>query len=449
VWVRLLGAVDVSVDGAVRPVHGLRRRAVLATLALRQGEVVSSDQLMDVVWGQAAPVTALNTLQSHVSHLRRVMGSKAAILARPPGYAIGPGAEPTDVQAAEELIRRGMQSADHAQRARDLHTALALWRGPSLADIAGLPWLEEQAARLDHLRQQASQAWLETRLNLGEHLQVVPDLEQLARDRPFDEPIHHLLMLALYRCGRQTDALDTYQRLQRSLDAELGIRPGQPLRDLEVAILRQDPALHRPGPAAARTATPAPPVPMQLPPPTQAFAGRGTELADLDALLPRAAEPGPTAVVITAVSGTAGIGKTTLAMYWAHRVADRFPDGQLYVNLRGFDPAGTLVDPADAVRGFLHALGVPADRIPAGLDERTALYRSVLAGRRVLVVLDNARDAAQVRPLLPSTAGCLALVTSRNRLSPLIAVEGAHPITLDLLPTPDATRLTCGRCWRS
>src|SRR5262249_37565440 len=206
VRVRLLGPVDGMVDGGPRPVHGVRRRAVLATLALHDGETVSTGRLVDAVWGQAAPPTALNTLQSHVSHLRKVLGSKAAILARPPGYVLNLGDDGTDVQLAERLLRQGMQSADPGRGARDLREALALWRGSPLADVTGSVWLEGQAGRLDLLREQIQRVLSEASLAAGEHTQLVPDLEQMVADHPLDEQIHAQLMVALYRSGRQADA---------------------------------------------------------------------------------------------------------------------------------------------------------------------------------------------------------------------------------------------------
>jgi hypothetical protein len=249
----------------------------------------------------------VNTVQSHVSHLRRVLG-RAAIVARPPGYALDLGGEGTDVEAAERLIRHATASADHGHRARQLGAALALWRGRPLADVAGLPWLDEQAERLDGLWLRASRTLIETRLALGEHGALVPELQQLSRDHQLDEEIHGQLMLALYRAGRQSDALATYRRLRHTLGADLGIDPSQPLRDLEAAILRQDPALDLPAPIRPSPAATAP-VPAQLPPAVPAFIGRQPELAALDAA--QAADCGqPTAVVISAVSGTAGVGKT-------------------------------------------------------------------------------------------------------------------------------------------
>jgi DNA-binding SARP family transcriptional activator len=250
VRVRLLGPVDVMVDGEPRPVRGLRRKAVLATLALHGDQPVSAGRLVDVVWGETAPPTALNTLQSHVSHLRNVLGSKTAILARPPGYVLDLGDDGTDVQLAERLLRQGTRSADPGHGVRHLREALALWRGSPLADVAGLAWLEEQAVRLDLLWEQIRRALAEARLAAGEHAQLVPELEQMVADHPLDEQIRAQLMLALYRSGRQADALAAYQRLRRTLAGELGIDPSQALRDLETAILRQDSSLDVPAPGA-------------------------------------------------------------------------------------------------------------------------------------------------------------------------------------------------------
>jgi DNA-binding SARP family transcriptional activator/Tfp pilus assembly protein PilF len=482
VQVRLLGPVDVISGGQPRPVHGRRRKAVLAALALHPGQVVSTGLLAEIVWAEAAPATPVNTLQSHISYLRGVLGDRAAIVARPPGYLLDLGPEGTDAQVAERLLREGSRHSDPARGARLLQTALDLWRGQPLADITGLPWLEEQAGRLSELAVSLKRARADARLAAGEHLSLAPDLERLAAENPLDEQVAAQLMLALYRCGRQADALAAYQRLYQELDAELGISPGPALRDLEAAVLRQDPDLDPPavaagatgaaggsGPAGAGPGRLAVPTPAQLPPAVPAFAGRDGELARLDAILlaggagPGPARPDPAgpagsrlpgsrsrpgrpaAMAIAAVSGTAGVGKTTLALHWAHGAAGQFPGGQLYVNLRGFDPGGEALEPGEALRGFLAALGIPATRIPAELAAQSALFRSLLAGQPVLVVLDNARDVEQVRPLLPGSAGCAAIVTSRNHLTGLIAGEGAIPVALDLLPAPEARDLLVRR----
>ncbi len=459
--VRLLGPVDVVVEGGPRPVHGLRRKAVLATLALHYGEIVSTGRLVDVVWGRTAPCTALNTLQSHVSHLRNVLGSKTAILARPPGYLLNPGEDDTDIRQAERLLRQGSQAADPAEGIARLAAALALWRGQPLADIDGSAWLEEQAGRLDLLQVQVKRALTEARLAAGEHGQLVPELEKMLADNPLDEQVCAQLMMALYRSGRQADALAVYHRLRDTLGEELGLDPSQALRDLETAILRQDSSLDAPpapvslrqarppaGPAGMTVAgAPATPVPAQLPPAVPAFAGRCAELASLDEILPSPADgpAAPASVVIAAVSGTAGVGKTALAVHWAHRVSPRFPDGLLYVNLRGFDPCCPPLEPGEVLRGFAETFGVPVTRIPEGVDAQAGLYRSLLAGKRVLVLLDNARDVEQVRPLLPGSPGCLAIVTSRSQLTGLVAAEGAIPLNLGLLTVPGARDLLTRR----
>ncbi|MEV4513814.1 BTAD domain-containing putative transcriptional regulator [Dactylosporangium sp. NPDC049525] len=378
--VRLLGPVDVTRDGALREVPGLRRKAVLATLAVGRGAVVSTDRLIGTVWGEDPPATAVNTLQRHVSYLRQVLGGRDTIVARPPGYLLALDDDATDVTVAERLIRQGTEAAEPAERVRCLRAALALWRGRALADVAGLAQLDVEAERLEVLRLHAQSALVETRFQLGEHAQLVPDLERLARDHPLDEGLHAHLMTALYRSGRPADALAAYQRLRQALAGDLGLDPGQGIRDLEAAILRGDPGT----PHAAV-------VPAQLPLAVRGFAGHADSLVRLDALVQGAVAARST--VVCAVSGPPGVGKTSLAVHWAHRVADRYPDGQLYVNLRGFDHRGAVTDPAEALRGFLHAFRVPSDQVPAGLDERAGRFRSSLAGKRVLIILDSARDA--------------------------------------------------------
>jgi DNA-binding SARP family transcriptional activator len=254
--VRILGPVDMVVDGRPRPVHGLRRKAVLSVLALHHGEMVSIDRIIDIAWSDTVVATTANTVQSQISHLRQRSGSKATIRAHPPGYVLDLGDDGTDVEVAERLVDEGRHTTDPTLAAGILRTALALWRGPSLADVTGLVWLDEQAERLDHLRWLAEQALIENRLLLGEHAELVPDLERLCREHPFDEPLHGQLMLALYRTGQQADALRTYQRMRNTLSEDLGIEPSPALRDLEAAILRQEPTL-------VTSAVPAAPIPVR------------------------------------------------------------------------------------------------------------------------------------------------------------------------------------------
>jgi DNA-binding SARP family transcriptional activator len=437
--VGLLGPIEVAVDGLVRPVPGLRRKAVLAMLGLHSGQVVSSDRLIDVVWEQDAPITAPNTLQRQISYLRDLLGAKDTIVARAPGYLLDLGDEATDVLTAERLIRAGKEATDPIRAVEHLRAALALWRGRPLTDVTRLRWFGEEAERLDNMEHEAMQALAEARLELGEHQPLIPELERLIADRPLDEGLHRLLMIALYRSGRQAASLERLQQLKRILAEDLGIDPSPPLRELETAILRQDPVLDIPARVASVATAP---VPAQLPLATRGFAPRARELARLDAML--ADSGGVDSMMVTVVSGTAGAGKTSLAVHWAHQVRRSFPDGQLYIDLRGFD-GSAMVEPADVLRRFLDAYGVPVHRIPAGLDELAALYRSVLADRRVLVVLDNARHVEQVRPLLPGSPGCAVVLTSRNQLTELVAFEGAQSITLSLLTDDEARDLLTRR----
>lgn len=447
VQIRLLGPVDVTVAGTARQVSGSRRKAVLATLALSPRRIVSTDHLIEVVWGDRAPATAVNSLQSHLSYLRRVLGGRSTIVARSPGYVLELPAEATDVEVAERLLREGRETPDPTRRATCLRSAVALWRDRPLVDVDTTPWLHDHADRLAQLEHEAVRGLIDARLALGEHARLVPELEQLTQQHPLDEQVHAQLILSYYRAGRQGDALATCRRLRRTLGDELAIDCSPAVRDLEAAVLRQDPAIDLPEPQVS-VRPPAAATPAQLPPALATFAGREAELGRMDDLLPEeelTSGPG----VISVLSGTAGVGKTTLALHWAHRVAARFPDGQLYVNLLGFDPAQRVIKPTDAVRGLLTGLGVPADRIPLDAEARTGLYRSMLAGKRVLVVLDNAHDAEQVRPLLPASSGCLVLVTSRNQLAPLVAAEGAHPIVVGLPAPTEARTLLAGRLGES
>jgi tetratricopeptide (TPR) repeat protein len=338
--------------------------------------------------------------------------------------------------AAHDAARQG----DWQQASRHADAALCLWRGEPLEDV-DLPVLATEAGRLAELRLQAQELWAEAGLNLGRDAELLPELRQLAAASPLRERLHGLLILALYRSGRRADALAAYQAARGLLVDELGSEPGPELQALHRQVLTDDPALTAPAPAtgglmdlsATREA------PRQLPAAVGGFTGRAAELTALTQLAGPAGASAQ-AMVISAIGGTAGVGKTALAIRWAHQVAGQFPDGQLYVNLRGYDPAQPM-SPAEALAGFLAALGVPGPQIPPDLDGRTAAYRSALAGRRALIVLDNARDTEQVRSLLPGESGCLVLVTSRDALAGLVARDGARRVLLDVLSPGDAVAL--------
>jgi DNA-binding SARP family transcriptional activator/tetratricopeptide (TPR) repeat protein len=440
-------------EGVLRPVGSRSLRTLLAVLGLRAGEAVNVDQLMDALWAGRPPATGVNTLQRHLSALRAELPAGVTLAVQAPGYRLGAAAsgEVTDVQAAERLIKQARSAARPVDRAAALRRALDLWRGEPLADVAPSEYVAGHAARLAMMWTRARADLVRARLELGDSADVVPDLTDLTTAEPYDEDLHGLLMMALYRSGRQAEALAVSRRLRETLADQLGIDPGEAIQSLETRILRQDPRLLGGAPggpleSAIAARLPETPVPAQLPASVAGFTGRRRELAELDAPLDFD-EPGR-AVVISAVSGTAGIGKTALAVEWAHRAAGRFPDGQLYANLRGFDPQRPPVEPGAVLRGFLEGLGVATARIPDDLDAQSALLRSLLASRRVLLLLDNARDAEQVRPLLPGSSRCLAIVTSRNRLSSLAALEGARLVPLDLLSEAEARELLARRLGR-
>jgi len=450
--IRLLGPVEVLAAGRVLPVGPPQRRTVLGVLAADAGRLVRMDTLVDRVWDQSPPAQPHPALYAHITGIRRVLAqANAADGTEPPaglvhqagGYLLRVEAGQVDWHRFGRLTAAARpRDCPDPDRARLLGQALGLWRGPALGDLPG-EWAARMRESWGRDRLDAAVDWAQACLRLGRHTQVIGPLRALVAEHPVAERPVAALMRALAAAGRTAEALDCFAALRGRLDEHLGVRPGPELTSLNETILHAGTA-PTPAPAPARRAGP-PVVPAQLPADVYGFAGRAEHLVRLDAVLAGVAAEAPTAVVISAVSGTAGVGKTALAVHWAHRVAHRFPDGQLYVNLRGFDPGGQVVAPAEAVRGFLDAFEVPPERIPASLDAQAGLYRSLLAGRRVLVVLDNARDAEQARPLLPGTPTALVLVTSRNQLTPLVAADGAHPLTLDLLTHQEAMDLLARR----
>jgi DNA-binding SARP family transcriptional activator len=437
---------------------------VLAVLLLNVGQLVSVDDLARMLWGQERPAAARVTVQNYVKRLRKALGDadRSRISTHASGYSISVATSELDVSQFEMLaaaacvaIRDGSWERASQQAAE----ALSLWRGEPLADVGCDLLSAREVPRLAELRLQAQEAQLDAALHLGGHAEAVPELRRLSDAHPLRERLHMLLMLALYRSGRQGEALTAYQDARRVVIEELGTEPGRQLRDLHQQILTDAPDLGAPRPAAAKPAPavltagepasgaqpPARTTPRQLPVASAHLTGRTAELAALDAMLEGIDGQPPGSAAIVAIGGTAGVGKTTLAVHWSHRVAGHFGDGQLYVNLQGFTPSGSPVEPGEAIRGFLAALDVPTDRIPEDMAAQAALYRSLLADRKVLVVLDNARDEGQVRPLLPASPGCLALVTSRNLLTGLAAAEGAQLISLDVLSRAEACQFLAGR----
>jgi DNA-binding SARP family transcriptional activator len=446
----LLGPLMVRRDGVAVIVPPGKQRALLAMLLLNVGKVVRLDELTETLWSAGPPPSGPVAAQNYVMRLRKALGDagRERIITQPHGYLIRVDSGELDVSRFAALLvaaRAAARDGAWDQAATSAQGALGLWRGEPLADVDSEVLAAREVPRLAELRLQALQVRIDADLHLGRHTEVIAELRQLAGTHPLRERVHGLLMLALYRDGRQAEALAAYADARRLLVEELGVEPGTGLRELHQQVLTADPALELPTPERSTVGGREPTVPRQLPATVRHFTGRTRQLAELTDLLNRADEDSPGVVVISAIGGTAGVGKTALAVHWAHQVAERFPDGQLYANLRGYDPSGVPAAPADVARRFLNALGIPDGRIPPDPESWESLYRSSLAGKRMLIVLDNARDAAQVRPLLPGGPGCLVLVTSRNQLAGLVAAEGAHLLTVDLLSQPDARALVARR----
>jgi DNA-binding SARP family transcriptional activator len=454
----LLGPLMLRCDGVPVPTPPGKQQVVLAALLLRAGRVVSARELTELLWESAPPPSAQVTLRNYMRRLRHALGDadRSRISTQPGGYLMRVEAGELDVFRFEAQIKSAQAALRDRmwdQASARASEALSLWRGEPLADAGCEALAQRDAPWLAELHMQALEARIEAQLHLGDHAAVIAQVKSLTAEQPLREHLHGLLMRALYLSGRQSEALLAYQQARERLIDELGTEPGVELRELHQRILNADPALSAAesarvapggpgsgnGPAQGRGS------PRNLPGSVYQFTGRRKELAALTGRLAQADTSRPSAALIWVIGGMAGIGKTALAVHWAHQVAERFPDGQLFVNLRGFDPMGTPVSPTDALSDLLDALGLPAEGIPPGLDARAGLYRSLLWARRVLVVLDNARDAAQVRPLLPGGPRCGVVITSRGPLAGLAAAEGARLLTLDLLPEAEARELLVRR----
>lgn len=466
--VRLLGPVELSDgEGATVPIAAPKRRAVLAVLALELNRAVPVERLLDLIWDGAPPPRARTALQGHVSALRRLLAETGAgagpgagpglvLVTRDPGYALLGADSDVDLHAFRDLCELAAGTDDDQAAADLLGRALDLWQGPPLADLSSSALRHGVAAQLAGSRISALEAWAERKLRLSRGQEAVTALEEAVREDPFREPLVRLLVLGLYQADRQSDAIELFHRTRELLSTELGLDPGAPLRAAYETVLRAEPATAAgravgsfdavggvllgppplpPGP---------PPAPAQLPSEGAGFVGRTTEIGALESVC---GVGGPADPGLALVVGPAGVGKTSLALRWAHRSAPGFPDGQLFADLRGFS-AAPQVTTASVLTGFLHALGTREADIPSGLDQRVALYRSLLAERRVLVVLDNVRAVSDVLPLLPSGAGCAAVVTSRNLLGGLVARQGATVLRVEALPPDESRDLLAGTVGR-
>ena len=436
----LLGPVQVHGDDGPVEIRGALRRTLLAALLLQRGSAISADRLGDLVWGGRPPASVTTSLYNQIMRLRQALGDDGELIrAVSPGYLIH--VAPTDLDLTEFTdlcadARLAAAESDWSACSTLFTTALALWRGEMLADV---PALHDHAAIHQYTEDRllALQGRIEADLNLARHDELIGELKTLVATHPLREAFHAQLMLALYRAGRQADALNIYRDLRHITITELAIEPGTAIQTLHKDILNADPALtpRRPNPDTPVALAAAPPpraAPEQLPADTSASSAQAAELIALAESAVDGADTG--LVVISAHHETGSVGKTALAVHAAHRLRERYPDGQLFIDLLGHSPDLAPVSPEDALDHLLRSLDVPAHAIPVDLDERAALYRSRLAGTRTLVLLDAAANTAQVQPLLPGTPGCLVLITSRNRM---MGLDDAHFFALDSASTED------------
>ncbi|GAA3056669.1 BTAD domain-containing putative transcriptional regulator [Pseudonocardia yunnanensis] len=440
----LLGPVRAWRGGSELPLGTPQQRATLALLLLQDGTPTTMGEIADALWGETLPAQPSATIRTYFHRIRRLLATDErdrVITVDGGGYRIEVDRLAVDVGRFCEQVTRAdiaLEAGLQQDAVEHLRTALSLHQGTPLAGLPGA-FVQVERARLSRLRWAALESMCRLEIDRGGHARIVDQLQAAVVCEPLREPLHELLILALYRCDRQAEAFLAYENARRVLREELGTDPGPRLRRLHHRMLSSDPGLRAPHQVLAPPARPA-----QLPTNLPVFVGRETALAAAGAALPtHRAAPEQTTVIV--ISGMAGVGKTAFALHWAHEITDRFPDGQLYVNLRGFDAEGVQVGPQETILGFLHALGVHPQRIPPTPDAQSALYRSLLLDRRCLIVLDNARDSAHVLPLLPGRSQSLVLITSRTTLDGLVATTAARTITLDLLDHHTARELLARR----
>jgi DNA-binding SARP family transcriptional activator/Tfp pilus assembly protein PilF len=442
--IRVLGLLELRCGGSSLALGTHKQKTVLALLLARLNRAVSIDVLIDELWEDEPPASAVANARLYVNNLARLLAAQPdapTVVRHGSGYTLAVDEQSVDLFCYREAVRRGrgaVACGDFTAAVSAFDEGLGLWRGRPVEDVRAGPVLAAWRIAVEEERLSTVEDRAEALLGLGAYDRVVPQVRELLALAPLRERAHALLVRALYQADDAAGALVAFEAARRCLAEQLGMDPGAELRRLHKAILDREPVSTHRAPAKPR---PTGAVPRQLPAGVAGFAGRADSLRKLDALLSGHAST----VLISAIAGTGGVGKTALAVHWAHRVRHRFPDGQLYVNLRGFDATGSSMAPAEVVRRFLDTLGVPAQRLPSDVDAQAAMYRSLLADKRMLVVLDNARDADQIRPLLPGAPGCLVVVTSRNRLTSLIAAEGAHPLPLDVLTVDEARDLLTHR----
>ncbi|WP_432043870.1 AfsR/SARP family transcriptional regulator [Streptomyces cadmiisoli] len=450
---QLLGPVQMLKEGRPVDLGPPQRRTVIAALLVDAGRLVTTERLIERVWGDRSPQHARTSLYSHIARIRGLVGAKSVrdrrgaeglctsgpvLSRRPGGYLLDVPTDRIDLHRYRLMVERaGAPGRTDHERVALLREALHRWHGEPLAGLPGT-WAARTRETWRQQHVDTVMAWGRAELSVGNPTPVITVLPDLVAEHPLAEQLTAVLMRALHVTGRSAEALSWFEALRRRLADALGTDPGGELRRLHQAILRDEPDACAPMPEPVTAGAAARRGPAQLPPCVSRFTGRAAELTGLFGHLGgRRTGSEPSAVLI---SGTPGVGKTALAVRWAHQARAAYPDGQLYVNLRGYDTRPPVA-PTEALAGLLSALGVPGQEMPPAEDDRAARYRSELSGRSMLIVLDNASSVEQVRPLLPGTPNCAVIVTSRDSLPGLVAVHGAHRLVLDLLPEPDAIAL--------
>ncbi|MDG4821814.1 BTAD domain-containing putative transcriptional regulator [Asanoa sp. WMMD1127] len=451
----VLGPVRAWRDGVEIQLGPPQVRSLLAVLLVQAGRPVGLDAIVDLLWGQEPPSTAVNALHGHVGTLRRLLEPGLAprrqgrwLVRSAGGYQFSGDEHSLDLlrfRGLAQTARDDLVGGDDVGAVRRFAEALDLVQGRCAANLPASVRADPVFVGVDRACADVAREAADCALRAGRSEAVVTAVRMAADRDPLDESLQARLMLLLAATGRQAEALSVYERARALLADELGIDPGAELRAAHTTLVRAAAT----APTSTTDVRRIPPTnaivrPAQLPTDLATFTGRRDALRRVLDLTPSGAR----AQIVSAISGMAGVGKTTTAVHWAHRVADRYPDGQLYVNLRGFDPGGSVMRPDEALRHFLDAFGVAPERVPRTVDGQAALYRSLLAERRVLILLDNARDAEQVRPLLPGSPGCLVIVTSRDDLAGLVATHDAHPMSLDVLSEADSYELLVQRLGR-
>jgi DNA-binding SARP family transcriptional activator/tetratricopeptide (TPR) repeat protein len=428
----VLGPVAIHRDGQPLPFARAQRRGLLAYLLLNANRLVTTDLLVNALWGECEPDSARAQIHAGISAIRTMLrqADDSVRLIGGTGYRLMIDSGRLDLLELDEALaagRRHLAAGDPDNAVDVLRRALALWTGPVLAGVSGV-FVEGARIRLEEKRLSTTEDLVEAELRRGDYGEVIDRLAPLVDEHPVRERLHSQLMVALHRHGRRSDALAVYRRLGHALSKDQGLDPSPALRELHAAILREDVG-GEPGPNLRRSVD----VPVQLPANVPGFVGRVGELRRLDSIFFGSETAGHAAVIV----GPPGVGKTGLAVHWAHRVRNRFPDGQLYLDLQGFSKKRT-VDPHLALERLLASMGVPSAGLPRDLDQRANLYRERLAPHRMLIMLDNARDSSQVRHLLPGVGDSRVIVTSRRRLDGLVASDG---VALAPLPEPEACQL--------